>query len=210
MIELHEVSRSYDDGSRRTTALSAVSVTARDGAVLWLAGASGSGKSTLLGIAGLLLRPDSGSVRWGGTDFTHASDAQCTAARRRLIGFVPQQPRLFRDLTAAQNVALATARAAPDPSALSLVGLAHRADSKVKTLSGGEQQRVAITRALQTGSAALLADEPTSALDDGNARSVLALFRRLADDGRCVVIASHDPRVGEIADDELTLEAATR
>lgn len=205
MIHLHEVSRTYLDGGRRVVALRPVSLTARDGEVLWVWGPSGAGKSTLLGIGGLLLRSDTGSVSVNGVDFTHASDAERTLARQHLIGFVPQQPRLFRELTAAQNVALAVGSPGGAPTSLSIVGMAHRAHSKARSLSGGEQQRVAITRALHNDSAALLADEPTSALDDGNAQSVLRLFRRLADDGRCVVIASHDPRVAEIADDRLAV-----
>lgn len=210
MIELHDVSRSYRRGADRTLALRPVSLTAPDGAVTWLAGASGSGKSTLLGIAGLLVRPDAGSVRLDGVDVTHASEAERTAARQRLIGFVPQQPRLFGELTAAQNVALATGRARVSPSALTDVGLRARAHHPAKTLSGGEQQRVAFTRAIQHAPAALLADEPTSALDDANAHAILQLIRRLADEGRCVIVASHDARLGEIADATLTLTAGAR
>ncbi|WP_065571092.1 ABC transporter ATP-binding protein [Microbacterium oleivorans] len=212
MLELRTVSKSYNTGGTYVRALAETSVLAPNGAVVWLAGASGSGKSTLLGIAGLLTRPDSGTVLLDGEDLTDAPDARRTDARQRLLGFVPQQPRLFGDLTVEQNVSLAHTRTQHDriASSLALVGISHRARSLAKTLSGGEQQRVAIARAVQHAPAAVLADEPTSSLDDENAQTVLGLFRRLADEGRCVLIASHDARVGSIADAIVNLMAGAR
>ena len=208
MIELSDVSRSYESPGGRVQALERTSLAVEAGNVAWVSGDSGSGKSTLLAIAGLLIVPDEGTVAIEGRVLSHESDARRTEARQRLIGFVPQSPRLFPDLPADRNVSLAgrSVDLRDARKSLDRVGMAHKADTAVRLLSGGEQQRVSVARALMCAPKVLLADEPTSALDDTNATLLFELLRTIADEGVAVVIASHDQRTSSVATFSLRVE----
>lgn len=208
MIELREVSKTYPVDH---VALCSTSLGARSGELVWISGPSGSGKSTLLGIAGLLISPSSGEVWIDDQRMDLATDAARTSARAALIGFIPQSPRLFTELTATQNVSLALPR--PDGvlavGALGRVGMDAYGDSAVSTLSGGQQQRVSTARALVSDPPLVLADEPSSGLDDANAATTFAVLRALADDGRCVIVASHDSRIAGFADRSFLLSGVS-
>jgi ABC-type lipoprotein export system ATPase subunit len=184
-----------------------VSLCVTEGEFVAVMGPSGSGKSTLLNILGLLDQPDAGRYRLEGIDtFTLDDDAR-SAARNRTLGFVFQQFHLLAHASAASNVALPLLYADDEPSdsparverALAAVGLSHRAHHRPGELSGGEQQRVAIARALINNPRVLLADEPTGNLDADAGADVLAIFRRVADEGTTVVLVTHDAHVAAAA-----------
>jgi putative ABC transport system ATP-binding protein len=173
-----------------------------------ITGASGSGKSTLLHMIGGITRPTSGLVLLEGVDLATLDDDALAAVRRRRIGFVFQRYNLLPELTLAENVALplvldGTRPAESDAaarSALDAVGMGHRAAHRPDELSGGEQQRGAIARALVTSPAIVLADEPTGALDSANSARVVELLERLvADRGQTVILVTHDPAVAAAA-----------
>jgi len=171
-------------------------------------GASGSGKSTLLHMLGGITRPTGGRVILEEVDLAALDDDALAAIRRRRIGFVFQRYNLLPELSLVENVALplvldrvaeARCREAAH-EALAAVGMAHRAEHRPDALSGGEQQRGAIARALVTAPAILLADEPTGALDSGNARTVIDLLSRLVADRRqTVILVTHDAGVAAAA-----------
>jgi ABC-type lipoprotein export system ATPase subunit len=175
-----------------------------------ITGPSGSGKTTLLhALAGLEL-PDAGEIVLAGASLGGLDRTGRAELRRRLVGFVGQQPGLVPFLSARENVELALAvRGAPAVGALETleaVGLAERAEQRVSRLSAGERERVAIARAVVTRPALLLADEPTSRLDQATAVAMAALLARLArETGAAVLCATHDALVLEQADDELKL-----
>jgi len=170
-----------------------------------LKGPSGSGKTTLLTILGCLARPTEGRVRLNGEDISGLPERFLTEIRRRTFGFIFQQFNLIRGLSAVENIILpgypgGTPRAqllARAEALLADLQLAHRRDAKVEWLSGGEQQRVAICRALINDPEVLIADEPTANLDSTLSAEFLAILRRLAEAGRTVILTSHDPLVVE-------------
>lgn len=208
ICELAAVTRSFRDGKRgRVTAVDRLSLRVDAGELLAVMGPSGCGKSTLLALAGGIERPDDGAV------FLHGVPLQDTASERarRLrddVGFVFQELNLLVDLTAAENVALplelrgARRRAAREQALaeLALVGLRERADEFPADLSGGEQQRIAVARALIGGRRLLLADEPTGALDTIAAELVMRLIRDRCDGGAAAIVATHDASVAAVAD----------
>jgi putative ABC transport system ATP-binding protein len=208
-VRLRSVTRSYGrdggDGSM-VKALDDVSLTVRRGTFTAVMGPSGSGKSTLLHCLAGLDRPTGGRVLLGGTDLTGLSEARLTRLRRERIGFVFQAFNLLPSLTAAQNVALPLRLAGRRPrkadvlDALDRVGLRERAGHRPGELSGGQQQRVAVARALVTRPEVLFGDEPTGALDSTAGRAVLGLLRDMTDDGRTVIMVTHDPVAASFAD----------
>ncbi len=206
----------YGTGRAAVRALEDVTLAFAPGAVHLVMGPSGSGKTTLLSVLGCLLTPDAGEVRLLGCDVTRLAEEHRTTLRRRHIGFVFQAFRLFRSLSAVENVMVALdiagrpgreARQAAE-AALEAVGLADRRHRRPHELSGGEKQRVAVARALVNGPEVVLADEPTASLDAVSGLQVAALLRRLAtDEGRVVAVVSHDPRLRPYADRVVVLES---
>ena len=179
-----------------------------EGEFVAVTGASGCGKSTLLHLLGGITRPTSGRVFLEGVDLATLDDDGLAAVRRRRIGFVFQRYNLLPELSLAENVALplvldgvGDARSnAAARQALDAVGMAHRAAHRPDELSGGEQQRGAIARALVTAPAIVLADEPTGALDSANSARVVELLQRLVAERRqTVILVTHDPSVAAAA-----------
>ncbi len=216
ILSLRRVSRSYASGDSLVTALDAVSLEIHPGEVVGLLGPSGSGKTTLMLVAGLLEPPSRGEVFIRGRLVSHpgADLDSLRDFRRETIGFVFQKANLIPFLSALENVALALeidavpTRAARDYAAWLLAGLdlAQRAGNRPAQLSGGEQQRVAVARALANDPALLLADEPTAALDSVRGRQVVTLFRQIADRRRAgVVVVTHDPRILDLFDRTIEL-----
>ena len=182
------------------------------GEVVAVLGRSGSGKSTLLHLLGGLDRPEAGTIEIAGESVTGASEKQLSALRRRRVGFVFQFFHLLPELTGEANVLLAgrVRGAHPDAAArgrklIDDLGLREVAQALPSTLSGGEQQRFAIARALVNDPALLLADEPTGNLDVEAGAEVLRLLRAGATEGRAVVLVTHEPAAAAIADRVLTL-----
>ena len=205
LLRAEGVGKSYTLRGRRVDVLRDVDLAVNGGEVTALVGHSGSGKTTLLHILGLLTPPDSGRVFVDDTDITGLGDAALADLRRGRLGFVFQSYNLLPQHSALRNVVLpftgrrgegeARARAL-----LERVGLAERADHLPSELSGGEQQRVALARALVNDPPAVLADEPTGNLDTESEAVLLGLFRELADEGRAVLLVTHNPAVSDFAD----------
>jgi len=212
MIEAEDISKTYprDDGGA-VEALKKVSFQIAPGEFVAVRGASGSGKSTLLNLVCCLDRPSSGSYRLGGEDVAQYSDKQLSRIRNARIGFVFQSFNLLPRTTALENVEIPMVyrdgrvdrrRAI---SALERVGLAARANHFATELSGGEQQRVAIARALINTPALILADEPTGNLDLDAGRDVMRLLEDLHDEGRTILLVSHDDAIAAYASREILL-----
>jgi putative ABC transport system ATP-binding protein len=207
VIALEDVGKVYRTGTVEVEALRGVSLTIEQGEYVAIMGPSGSGKSTLMHILGCLDVPTSGTYRLAGEDVSVMDEVDLAEARNRRIGFVFQQFNLLPSLTALRNVELPLSYAgmAKEPrheralAALERVGLADRVDHRPGELSGGQQQRVAVARALATDPALLLADEPTGNLDSTATMDVLNLFDELHDQGRTVVLITHELEVAERA-----------
>lgn len=181
----------------------------KPGRMTALTGPSGCGKSTLLNCFGLLEGPTSGSIRFDDRELTRMSPGAARRFRRDVLGYLFQSYALVENATVAQNLDLALrarnrrgaeARTAA-AEALGRVGLDGRRRERVSRLSGGEQQRVALARLLVKQPSLVLADEPTGALDRGNSEVVVGLLREMAEDGACVVIATHDDWVRDQCDE---------
>lgn len=206
MIELVGIRKVFNQGQHNEfCALSGIDLTIAEKKVTALIGPSGSGKTTLLTILGCLARPTEGRVRLKGEDISGLPERFLTEIRRQTFGFVFQQFNLIRGLTAIENVILPAyptgqprkALLEKAQSLLAGVALGHRRDAQVEWLSGGEQQRVAICRALINDPEILIADEPTANLDTKLSKEFLAILERLADAGRTIILTSHDPLVIE-------------
>jgi lipoprotein-releasing system ATP-binding protein len=210
-----ELSKSYPVAGRRLQVLRGLSLTVAQGEMVAIMGASGVGKSTLLHLLGGLDRPDGGDIRVGEHVITGMSDPDLVAFRNRQVGFVFQFHHLLPEFSALENAEMPLriarmpiADARPRASdLLSKVGLADRLDHRPGMLSGGEQQRVAVARALVNQPALLLADEPTGDLDEGTADAMHALLRDMHREfGLTAILATHNPRLAEQCDRVLRLE----
>ncbi|MCR9256143.1 MAG: ABC transporter ATP-binding protein [Alphaproteobacteria bacterium] len=198
---LRKVTREFEQGGGKLTVLAGVDLTIQAGEIVALVGPSGAGKSTLLQIAGLLERPDTGEVIIDGYDCSALDDDMRTRLRRTSVGFVYQFHHLLPEFTALENVVLPQIiRGLPKDEArgrarelLGMVGLADRADHLPSRLSGGEQQRVAIVRAIANVPHVLLADEPTGNLDPHTAETVFASLKRIVRAaGLAALVATHN------------------
>ena len=178
----------------------------KEGDFLAIMGPSGSGKSTLMNIIGCLDKASSGTYHIEGTDVSELSDNQLSDLRNQKIGFVFQNFNLMPKLTACQNVELPLTymkiskkeRRERALEMLRLVGLEERSDFKPMELSGGQKQRVAIARALVTNPSFILGDEPTGALDTKTSVQIMDLFKQFNDEGKTIVIITHEPEVAQL------------
>ena len=181
--------------------------------IIGIAGGSGSGKSTFMNILGCLDRPTTGSYRLNGDEVATLSDDELAFVRNKQIGFVFQSFNLLTKLTALENVALPMIYAGMDKKSrneraaalLSSVGLGDRMDHLPSELSGGQRQRVAIARALANNPAIIMADEPTGNLDSKSTIDVMNIFRGLYDEGRTIILVTHEPEIATYASRNVVL-----
>jgi putative ABC transport system ATP-binding protein len=215
LVQVRGVHKTFFRGGEKIDVLQGLDVAVGKGEFLALMGPSGSGKSTLLNLIGGLDRPTSGSITVGGVSITDLPGGKLTAWRARHVGFVFQLYNLLPALTAERNVelpllltSLSRARRRQQvATALSLVGLTDRAKHYPRQLSGGQEQRVGIARAIVTDPTLLLCDEPTGDLDRKAGDEVLDLLQALhRDQGKTVIMVTHDPRAAERAGRVLHLE----
>lgn len=198
VYELSGVSRGFGD----VTALNSLDLTIHRGEWLSIVGPSGSGKTTLMNILGCMDAPTAGTVLLDGERLDQQGERELAIIRRRRIGLVFQKFHLIKHLTALENVMVAQYyHSMPDEAearaALERVGMGARATHLPRQMSGGEQQRVCVARALINSPSVVLADEPTGNLDETNERIVLDLFHQLHDDGTTLVVVTHDAMVAK-------------
>ena len=207
-LVIDKVEKRFRQGEREVAALAGVSLDVGEGTFLAIMGASGSGKSTLLHLMAGLTTPDAGAVLVRGENLAAMNDRQLTLFRRRHIGLVFQSFNLIPTLTAEENVALPLMLegkptreiAAKVDELLASLGMTSRKRHRPDAMSGGEQQRVAIGRALVTDPAVILADEPTGNLDSANSRAVCELLRDLSViHNKTIVMVTHEPSVAAYA-----------
>ena len=207
VIDVREVSKTYEMGDIAVHALQGVSLRIQRGEYVAIMGTSGSGKSTLMNILGCLDVPTSGNYLLNGLDVRDVDEDTLSDLRNRYIGFVFQSFNLLPRTQALANVELPlgyagvnrTERRIAALAALDEVGLGDRVDHVPSELSGGQQQRVAIARALVTNPALILADEPTGNLDTAAGDEILGIFARLSDEGRTVILITHEDEVATYA-----------
>ncbi|HAT7847587.1 TPA: ATP-binding cassette domain-containing protein [Legionella pneumophila] len=213
LIQLSDLVKTYHLEGISTTVLKAVSLTVNEGDLLAIVGASGSGKSTLMNIIGLLDKPDAGTYILNNRNVASLSDDEAADLRNQNIGFVFQQFNLLPRFTAMQNVALPLTYRGVNPTlikekveqALDKVGMRQYIRHRPTQLSGGQQQRVAIARALVTDPQVILADEPTGALDSRTGSEVMNLFLALHQEGRTIIMVTHDEHVAAQCKRRITL-----
>jgi len=207
LLEIKNVSKIYGP----LKALDGVNLTVENGEWLAIMGPSGSGKSTMMNIIGCMDKPSLGEVILDEVDIAKESDKKLTEIRRDKIGLIFQQFHLINYLTAVENVMVSQYyHSMPDEKeameALERVGLADRAKHLPSQLSGGEQQRVGIARALINHPEIVLADEPTGNLDEANENIVIDIFKQLHRQGTTLIVVTHDPEVAEVAQRTVVLE----
>ena len=201
ILTLSGISKIYGD----LKALDNINLTVEEGEWLSIMGPSGSGKTTLMNIIGCMDKPSRGKIELAGQDISKLSSKELTVVRRDTIGLVFQQFHLVNYLTALENVMMAQYyHSMPDEEeameALASVGLKERAKHLPNQLSGGEQQRVCIARALINHPKLLLADEPTGNLDEKNELLVMEIFEKLHNTGSTIIVVTHDPEVADQAE----------
>jgi putative ABC transport system ATP-binding protein len=213
LLQIIGLSKQHSSGGAVISALSNVSLSIAAGEFVAIRGRSGSGKSTLLNLLGLLDRPDSGQYVLKGRDVAKLGEGACATIRSRDIGFVFQLPALLPRATALENVELPlvyasvgrAVRRRTAMNALARVGLADRGHHWPNQLSGGEQQRVVIARAMVNDPAVILADEPTGSLDSSTSEEIMSLFEGLHRDGHTLVVVTHANEVAGRAQRQITL-----
>ena len=207
VINIKNISKIYENNTR---ALDNLSLIIKQGEWTSIMGPSGSGKTTLLNVIGCLDSPTNGKVIINGKEITNLNQTQLTRFRRENIGLIFQQYHLVPYLSALENVMMAqyyhsVVNEKDAINALKKVGLDHRLDHIPAHLSGGEQQRVCIARALVNEPRILLADEPTGNLDQKNGEIVLKLIKDLHKEGHTIILITHNPQIGKLGDKQLNL-----
>jgi len=214
LIQIHDMCKVYNPGENEVRALDHVNLKIDVNEFVAIIGHSGSGKSTLMNMLGCLDIPTSGSYVLNGADVSNLSDDELSDIRNREIGFIFQGFNLIPNLTAMENVELPLIyRGVPKAKrmelsriALEKVGLAHRMDHKPSEMSGGQQQRVAIARAIAQAPPVILADEPTGNLDSGSTKEIMQILRDLHEEGRTVILITHDNEIAEQAKRVITIK----
>ncbi|MBP3195701.1 MAG: ABC transporter ATP-binding protein [Butyrivibrio sp.] len=213
LVEIKDVCKIYNPGENEVRALDHVSLIIGEGEFVAIIGQSGSGKSTLMNMLGCLDTPTSGKYFLHGQDVSHMTDDEQSDVRNREIGFIFQGFNLIPSLTALENVELPLIyrgvgkkeRENLSKAALNSVGLSKRMTHKPNEMSGGQQQRVAIARAIAQAPPILLADEPTGNLDSGSSKEIISIIKRLYNEGRTVIIITHDPGIAKQAKRIITI-----
>ncbi len=213
LINITNLTKHYTSGEETVEALRGVDIAIESGEFITIMGQSGSGKSTLLSVLGGMNHPTTGEVEMAGVKLYQLPGEKLADFRAQNLGFVFQSFHLIPYLTAVENVMLPLAivrmknaeKRAAAQAALERVGLGKKLDRLPNQLSGGEQERVAIARAIVNNPHILLADEPTGNLDSKTSEEVMALFRELNDHGQTVVMVTHNPDNGRYADRTITL-----
>lgn len=208
LIEVRDVYKIYNPGENQVNALDGVSITIDEGEFVAIIGQSGSGKSTLMNMLGLLDTPTHGEYYINGKIVDDLTDDQMSAIRNEEIGFIFQGFNLISSLTALENVELPLVyRGMPkqerreiSQDALERVGLGERMNHLPAEMSGGQQQRVAVARAIAAKPPVILADEPTGNLDTKSTKEVMAILHELKDEGRTVIVITHDNEIAEEAE----------
>lgn len=208
-IEITNVSREYLIGEQKYKALDKISLTIKRGELVVILGPSGAGKSTLLNVLGGMDSPTSGKVEVDGREISKYSSKQLTKYRAEKVGFIFQFYNIMPTLTTEENVKIIEDVSTTEKDAsevLKSVGLGRHAKKFPNELSGGEQQRVSIARAIMKDPALLLCDEPTGALDSKTGVEILKLLRQQADENTTVIIVTHNAQIAEIADHVIYLK----
>ncbi len=208
LIDVRNVYKIYNPGENQVNALDGVSITIDEGEFVAIIGQSGSGKSTLMNMLGLLDTPTSGEYYINGRLVDDLTDDQMSTIRNEQIGFIFQGFNLISSLTAIENVELPLVyrgmgrqeRREISKAALERVGLGSRMDHLPAEMSGGQQQRVAVARAIAAAPPVILADEPTGNLDTKSTKEVMRILHKLKDEGRTVIVITHDNEIAEEAE----------
>lgn len=222
MIQLNQIKKNFGKGEARQTILKGISLDIKEGEMVSIMGPSGSGKSSLLNILGLLDGMYEGEYLLDGINVADLTEKEQAGLRGEKIGFVFQSFHLLKDLTALDNVKMALILANERKSMkqrmgkkemiqksqymLERLGMKDHMDQRASELSGGQQQRVAIARALVNEPSVLLADEPTGALDQKNGETLLELLSEIHEDGKSIVMVTHDPKVASVAERQIYIE----
>lgn len=213
VIDIQGITKTYVNGKLSVPVLHGIDLQVNKGEFVSIMGPSGSGKSTFMNILGCLDRPTTGSYRLNGDEVATLSDDELAFVRNKQIGFVFQSFNLLTKLTAVENVALPMIYAGMNKkerneraaALLSSVGLGDRMDHLPSELSGGQRQRVAIARALANNPAIIMADEPTGNLDSKSTIDVMNIFRGLYDEGRTIILVTHEPEIATYASRNVVL-----
>ncbi len=214
MIDIKNITKTYDMGSVQVQVLRGITLHVVEGEFLSIIGPSGSGKSTLMNMIGCLDTPTTGEYYLDGKEISTYNEKQLSKIRNQKIGFIFQKFNLLPKLSALENVELpliyrgmnSKERRQRSIEALEKVGLSDRMNHKPTELSGGQQQRVAIARALAGDPPVLLADEPTGNLDSKSGSDVMNLIRELSNEGKTIVLITHDIEVAQAAQRTITIK----
>ena len=219
MIEAHNLNKSFITPRGRIDVLKDFSFSINERSFVGITGKSGAGKSTLLSIISGLQKPDSGQLKINNTNLLSLNDKELSEFRNQNIGFISQEKSFLENFTVLDNVRLPAflgKKKIDDTSAkeittraeelLASLGIAHLAQNYPSTLSGGENHRVLIARALINNPQILLADEPTDSVDSERTEEIIKIFRRLADEGKSILIASHDKEALKLCDKEIAIQ----
>lgn len=210
MIEVKEITKSYKSGENRFQVLKGISLQIKDGDFIVILGASGSGKSTLLNVISGLEQPDSGQVIYNATDITTLSDSKLTQFRKANVGFIFQQYYLLPNMSVDKNVKMGADLAENKDyrAVIEAVGLGEKLHKYPSELSGGEQQRVSVARALAKKPQVLFLDEPTGALDEETGRQALDYICKLQKEyGFTIVMVTHNLNIAEMADTVVSMNS---